>query len=46
MDENLKKDLNENLAWLTQKNEDPKSNKGNVTPHPPHTHTHTHTHRE
>ena len=25
------KDLNENLAWLIQKTEDPKSNKGNLT---------------
>ena len=33
VDENLK-DLDENLAWLTQKTEDPKSNKGNLTPPP------------
>ena len=25
------KDLDENLPWLTQKTEDPKSNKGNLT---------------
>ena len=25
------KDLNENLAWLTEKTKDPKSNKGNLT---------------
>ena len=25
------KDLGENLAWLTEKTEDPKSNKGNLT---------------
>ena len=25
------KDLNENLAWLNQKTEDPKSNKENLT---------------
>ena len=31
VDENLK-DLDENLAWLTQKTEDPKSNKGDLTP--------------
>ena len=36
MDGNLNEDLNENLAWLTQKTEDPKSNKGNLT-FPPHT---------
>ena len=24
-------DFNENLAWLTQNTEDPKSNKGNLT---------------
>ena len=30
------KDLNENLAWLIQKTEDPKSNKGNLN-FPPHT---------
>ena len=35
MDRNLNEDLNENLAWLTQKTEDPKSNKGNLTS-PPH----------
>ena len=29
-------DLDENLAWLTQNTEDPKSNKGNLT-FPPHT---------
>ena len=32
------KDLDENLAWLTPKTEEPKFNKGNFTPH---THTHT-----
>ena len=37
MDENLNKDLDENLAWQTQKTEDPKSNKGNLT-FPTHTH--------
>ena len=37
MDENLIKDLDENLAWLTQKIEDPKSNKENLTF--PRTHT-------
>ena len=31
--------MDENLEWLTQKTEDLKSNKGNLTP--PHTHTHT-----
>ena len=36
MDGNLNEDLDENLAWLTQKTEDPKSNKGNLT-FPPHT---------
>ena len=36
MDGNLNEDLDENLAWLTQKTEDPKSNKGNLTS-PPHT---------
>ena len=35
VDENLK-DLDENLAWLTQKTEDPKSNKEYLT-FPPHT---------
>ena len=25
------KDLDENLEWLTQKTEDPKRNKGNIT---------------
>ena len=39
MDENLK-DLDENLAWLTQKTENPKGIKETL---PPHTHTHTHT---
>ena len=34
--ENLDKGLDVNLAWLTQKTEDPKSNKGNLT-FPPHT---------
>ena len=34
------KDLDENL---TQKTEEPKSSKGNLTPPPPHTHSHTHT---
>ena len=29
-------DLDENLPWLTQKSEDPTSNKGNLT-FPPHT---------
>ena len=37
VDENLK-DLDENLAWLTQKTEDPKGIKGTLLP-PPHTHT-------
>ena len=27
--------MDENLEWLTQKTEDPKSNKGNLTPNPP-----------
>ena len=27
----INKDLDENLAWLNQKTEDPKSNKGNLT---------------
>ena len=36
MDENLNEELDENLAWQTQKTEDPKSNKGNLT-FPPHT---------
>ena len=36
MDGNLNEDLDENLAWLTQKTEDPKSNKGNLTPPPTH----------
>ena len=36
MDGNLNEDLDEILAWLTQKTEDPKSNKGNLT-FPPHT---------
>ena len=31
VDENLIKDLDENLAWLTQKIEDPKSNKENLS---------------
>ena len=31
VDGNLNKDLDENLPWLTQKTEDPKSNKGNIT---------------
>ena len=40
VDENLK-DLDENLAQLTQKTEDPKSNKGNLThPLPPPLPTH------
>ena len=26
------KDLDENLAWVTQKTEEPKCNKGNFTP--------------
>ena len=38
MDENLE-DLDENLAWLTQKTEDPKGIKGTLLPPPPHTHT-------
>ena len=29
----------ENLAWLTQKTEEPKCNKGNFTLPTPHTHT-------
>ena len=37
-------DLDENLAWLTQKTEEPKCNKGNFTPLPTHTHTDTDTH--
>ena len=39
-----KKTLDENLAWLTQKTEEPKCNEGNFTPPPPpppHTHTHS-----
>ena len=36
LNENRDKDLDKNLAWLTQKTEDPKSNKGNLT-FPPHT---------
>ena len=31
LNENRDKDLDKNLAWLTQKTEDPKSNKGNLT---------------
>ena len=31
VDEYLNKDLDENLAWQTQKTENPKSNKGNLT---------------
>ena len=31
VDGNFNKDLDENLAWLTQKTEDLKSNKGNLT---------------
>ena len=31
LNENLDEDLDKNLAWLTQKTEDPKSNKGNLT---------------
>ena len=32
--------MDDNLEWLTQNTEDPKSNKGNITPPPPpHTHT-------
>ena len=27
----FKKDMDENLEWLTQNTEDPKSNKGNLT---------------
>ena len=34
-------DLDENLAWLTQKTEEPKCNKGNFTPFSP-----LHTHRK
>ena len=34
MDGNLNEDLDENHPWLTQKTEDPTSNKGNLTfPH-------------
>ena len=34
VDENLDKDLDENLAWQTQKTEDPESNKTNLSfPH-------------
>ena len=51
MDENVDvnlKDLDENLAGLTQMTEDPKSIKGALLcPHThtqTHTHTHTHTH--
>ena len=36
LNENRDKDLDKNLAWLTQKTEDPKGNKGNLT-FPPHT---------
>ena len=32
------KNMYENLEWLTQNTEDPKSNKGNLTP-PPQTHS-------
>ena len=32
VDGNLNKYLDENIPWLTQKTEDPKSNKGNLTP--------------
>ena len=31
--------MDDNLEWLTQNTEDPKSNKGNITPPPTHTHT-------
>ena len=31
LNENLDKSLDVNLAWLTQKTEDPKNNKGNLT---------------
>ena len=31
MDENFKEDLDENFAWQTQRTEDLKSNKGNLT---------------
>ena len=34
-----KKTLDENLAWLTQKTEEPKCNEGNFTPPPTHTHS-------
>ena len=34
--QNLDENVDENLAWLTQKTEDSKSNEGNLTP-PPHT---------
>ena len=33
------KDLDENLAWLTQKTEEPKCNKGNFIPPPSPFHT-------
>ena len=34
LNENLDKYLDENLSWLTQKTENPKSNKGKLTfPH-------------
>ena len=40
VDENLK-DLDENLASLTQKTEDPKGIKGTLLPPSPHTHKHS-----
>ena len=33
--QNLDENVDENLAWLTQKTEDSKSNEGNLTPPPP-----------
>ena len=37
VDENFNVDLDENFAWQTQRTEDLKSNKGNLTsPPPPH----------
>ena len=37
------KDLDENLPWVTQKTEHPKSNKGKLTPPPAPTPQNTHT---